>query len=119
MSARPAERSYRLKVSITGCCLPILQSLHTRYGGNIHEQGRSVNKQLYQWEVGKLQECATFLRDIQSLVIEKRSQVDVAVKWLDHRLMVPVRKGKGSVSYDLDLAKRTHDALRALKQVSY
>jgi len=60
-----------------------------------------------------MQECCDFLHAIQPFSVEKRSQIDAAIAWLDHRLTFPVRTFVHH--FDRKLARTTYETLKELK----
>ena len=121
MRIRPGNDSCRLAVQVQTANLPILEILRSRFGGwigpNKHVDKRLINttKQRYHWQLSGIQECHDFLYSIQPFAIEKRSQIDTALIWLEYRLAFPVR---GPSDYDRTLAYKTHALLKQLKLAS-
>lgn len=102
---------------IGSCNQGILSLFQRRFGGSLLKTWSVGNFKSYQWHVCSLTESSNFLRTIQHHSIEKREQIDVALRWLDHRLQFPI-EGK-HLPLDLDLRSETHDRLKSLKAVSY
>ena len=80
----------RLSVNITNTCYPLIEDLHNRFGGLIHEMkvrertGKTIGlrKQCYRWDLnGK--RAVLFLSAVSPYILVKRKQVKLAMEFLD------------------------------------
>ncbi len=78
------------------------------------KHGCSVNKPIFNWELGSVKDCHAFLLAIRPYTIEKREQVELAIEWLEYRLLSPLFGTRPPV--DIERANETHIRFQRLKR---
>ena len=101
----------KLKIQVCVCDLRTLQAYQARFGGTINSR-KSIGKPMSTWTMAGVSDCERFIHAVLPHSIEKRGQLDVAQRWLAHRISV----GRKSTPETARLANDTTIQLKALKR---
>ena len=110
-----------LRVSLTGAHLPTLQLYRRYFGGGIAVHGKKENLPAHYratscWQLTNISDCFAFLSTISPYAVEKKEQIETALRWLRER----GRFSKSARSDALyELAQQTRERLKELRRVSY
>ncbi len=114
MRLQKENKTPRIAISVTNAYVPVLEFYKRYFGGKVTPHGRGTNKPLFSWRISGLLDCQRFLVAVTPMLMEKREQAAIALKWIEFRLTKPYRGVKWHD--DSLLTSETYQALKAMKQ---
>lgn len=108
---KESGKGYKPVISVANAYLAVLETYKLYFGGTIVKGGKT-NKQVYYWQLYDCHQIINFLETIKPYSLEKRSQIDVLLKFLSIRISSSCTQPSNEIH---SLASKCNQTLKELK----